>query len=424
MENPLKIGILGLGTVGSGVVKSHEGNDLVSIKKVAVRNINKKRSVNLPVDVLTEDSFSVVNDKDIDVVVELIGGTDPAYELVKTAIENKKHVVSANKELIATYGKELFELAKKNNVIILYEAAVAGGIPIIMPIKTSLCGNKVTKVAGILNGTTNYILTKMTDEGADFAETLKQAQELGYAEADPTADVEGFDAAYKISILASIVFNQRIDVKKVYREGISKITSTDIQYADELGYKIKLIAKAELLDGGSVDIRVHPMLVSKKQMISRIDDVLNAVMVEGFPVGQVIFSGPGAGEFPTASSVIGDILCLAQEMEAGDKNPLAMMQCKHETAADILDIKNSHNKYYINLTAENVPGVIGKLGEICGKNNINFVSILQKGILENDTARVIILTSMALEADIQKAVEEMTNSSIIKDITNVIRVMD
>ena len=424
MENPLKIGILGLGTVGSGVVKSLEGNDLVSIKKVAVRNINKKRSVNLPVDVLTEDSFSVVNDKDIDVVVELIGGTDPAYELVKTAIENKKHVVSANKELIATYGKELFELAKKNNVIILYEAAVAGGIPIIMPIKTSLCGNKVTKVAGILNGTTNYILTKMTDEGADFAETLKQAQELGYAEADPTADVEGFDAAYKISILASIVFNQRIDVKKVYREGISKITSTDIQYADELGYKIKLIAKAELLDGGSVDIRVHPMLVSKKQMISRIDDVLNAVMVEGFPVGQVIFSGPGAGEFPTASSVIGDILCLAQEMEAGDKNPLAMMQCKHETAADILDIKNSHNKYYINLTAENVPGVIGKLGEICGKNNINFVSILQKGILENDTARVIIFTSMALEADIQKAVEEMTNSSIIKDITNVIRVMD
>lgn len=424
MENPLKIGILGLGTVGSGVVKSLEGNDLVSIKKVAVRNINKKRSVNLPVDVLTEDSFSVVNDKDIDVVVELIGGTDPAYELVKTAIENKKHVVSANKELIATYGKELFELAKKNNVIILYEAAVAGGIPIIMPIKTSLCGNKVTKVAGILNGTTNYILTKMTDEGADFAETLKQAQELGYAEADPTADVEGFDAAYKISILASIVFNQRIDVKKVYREGISKITSTDIQYADELGYKIKLIAKTELLDGGSVDIRVHPMLVSKKQMISRIDDVLNAVMVEGFPVGQVIFSGPGAGEFPTASSVIGDILCLAQEMEAGDKNPLAMMQCKHETAADILDIKNSHNKYYINLTAENVPGVIGKLGEICGKNNINFVSILQKGILENDTARVIILTGMALEADIQKAVEEMTNSSIIKDITNVIRVMD
>lgn len=424
MDNPLKIGILGLGTVGSGVVKSLEGNEFVSIKKVAVRNINKKRSVNLPDDVLTEDSFSVVKDSDIDVVVELIGGTDPAYELVKTAIENKKHVVSANKELIATYGKELFELAKKNNVIILYEAAVAGGIPIIMPIKTSLCGNKVTKVAGILNGTTNYILTKMTDEGADFAETLKQAQELGYAEADPTADVEGYDASYKISILASIVFNQRIDVKKVYREGISKITSTDIHYADELGYKIKLIAKAEMLDDGRVDIRVHPMLVSKKQMISRIDDVLNAVMVEGFPVGQVIFSGPGAGEFPTASSVIGDILCLAQEIEAGDENPFAMMQCKHESSAEILDMKDSHNKYYINLIAENLPGVIGKLGEICGKNNINFVSILQKGILENDTARVIILTSMALEADVQKAVKEMTDSTIIKDITNVIRVMD
>lgn len=424
MKNPLNIGILGLGTVGSGVVKSLEGNDLVSIKKVAVRNINKKRSVNLCTDVLTEDSFSVVNDKDIDVVVELIGGVDPAYDLVKTAILNKKHVISANKELIATYGEELFELAKKNNVLILYEAAVAGGIPIIMPVKTSLCGNKITKVAGILNGTTNYILTKMTDEGADFSQTLKQAQDLGYAEADPTADVEGFDAAYKISILASIVFNQRIDVKKVYKEGISKITSTDIKYADELGYKVKLIAKAELLSNGSIDIRVHPMLVSKKQMISRIDDVLNAVMVEGFPVGQVIFSGPGAGEFPTASSVIGDILCLAQELNAGDEAPLAMMRCKHETKAEIIDIKDSENKYYLNLIVRNIPGVIGKLGEICGKYNINFVSILQKGVMENDTARVIMLTSTALEADVQKAVKEMENSSIVKDITNVIRVMD
>lgn len=424
MEKPLKIGILGLGTVGSGVVKTLEGNEFVSIKKVSVRNLNKKRSVELSSDVLTDDSFSIVNDKDIDVVVELIGGVNPAYELVKTAIENKKHIISANKELIATYGEELFELAKKNNVIILYEAAVAGGIPIIMPIKTALCGNKITKVAGILNGTTNYILTKMTDEGADFSQTLKQAQELGYAEADPTADVEGFDAAYKISILASIVFNQRIDVKNVYKEGISKITSTDIKYADELGYKIKLIGKAELLDNGKIDIRVHPMLVSKKQMISRIDDVLNAVMIEGAPVGQVIFSGPGAGEFPTASSVVGDILCLAQELESDNHNPLAMMRCKHSSKADLIDIKDSKNKYYINLIAENVPGVIGKLGEICGKYNINFLSILQKGVLENDTARVIMLTSTALESDVQKAVEEVKASSIIKDVTNVIRVMD
>ncbi len=423
MKSTLNIGILGFGTVGSGVVKTLQDNDLVSIKKIAVRDINKKRSVDLPEGVLTNDAFSVVTDKDIDIVVELIGGINPAYELVKTAIENKKHIVSANKELIATHGEELFELAKKNNVIILYEAAVAGGIPIIMPIKTSLCGNKITKVAGILNGTTNYILTKMTDDHADFAKTLKQAQELGYAEADPTADIEGFDAAYKISILASIVFNQRIDVKNVYREGISKITAIDIKYADELGYKIKLIAKAELIDSGKIDIRVHPMLVSQKHLIARIDDVLNAVMIEGFPVGQVIFSGPGAGEFPTASSVIGDLLCLAEEIKS-NAHPMSMMKCKHSQKGEIVDIKDSKNKYYIHLIAENTPGVIGRLGEIFGSHNINLLSILQKGILDDGTARIIMLTSVAVENDVQNAIEQIKSTEIVKDVINVIRVME
>ena len=244
--------------------------------------------------------------------MEVIGGTQPAYELLKTAIKNKKHIVTANKELLAKHGEELFNLANENNVVILYEAAIAGGIPIIMPIKTTLAGNKIHTIEAILNGTTNYILTKMEKDGVSYEEVLKEAQKLGYAETDPTGDVEGFDSAYKITTLATITLNQRVDINKVYREGITKISANDMKFAKELGYKIKLIALAKLTEDNKADVRVHPMLVPIKDCLAGINGVTNSVVLEGFPVGRVMFAGPGAGMFPTASSVLGDILAITR----------------------------------------------------------------------------------------------------------------
>lgn len=374
MENKLKIGLIGLGTVGCEVVKTLCAFPQIEIVKAAVRNLNKKRDVE--VRCITDDPFEIVNDPEIDVVVEVAGGVNPAFELLKTAIKNKKHIVTANKELLAKHGAELFDLANEYNVAILYEAAVAGGIPIIMPIKTTLKGNKFKKVAGILNGTTNYILTQMEEKGISYQECLKEAQELGYAEADPTGDVEGFDTMYKIATLANITFNKRIDVTKIHREGITNISAQDIKFADELGYKIKLIALAQDNDG-QIDVRVHPMLVSKSRVISGINNALNAVLLEGFPVGQVMFTGPGAGEFPTASSVVGDILAIDAEFGKCE-TILPMTRCHHREMAVQTDILDTKNSYYISITAPNAMGVIGVIGTACGENKINISSVLQK----------------------------------------------
>ncbi len=259
----LRIGLIGLGTVGSGVYKSLQNFDNVEIVKIAVRNINKSRSVEVPTTMLTDNPYDVVNDPSIDVVVELMGGVAPAWDYINTALENGKHIVTANKELLAKKGEELFNLSEEHNRVVLYEAAIAGGIPIIMPIKTILAGNKIHKIQAILNGTTNYILTKMDTDGASYEDVLKEAQTLGYAETDPTGDVEGFDAAYKITTLATIAFNARAKFENVYREGITKIRKEDIERANELGYKIKLVASATMDENNNADVRVHPMLVPK-----------------------------------------------------------------------------------------------------------------------------------------------------------------
>ena len=278
----VKLGLIGLGTVGTGVVKVLKDYENIEITRIAVKNLNKKRDIeNLDQSILTDDPFSIVTAPDIDIVVEVIGGTQPAYELLKTAIKNKKHIVTANKELLAKHGEELFNLANENNVVILYEAAIAGGIPIIMPIKTTLAGNKIHTIEAILNGTTNYILTKMEKDGVSYEEVLKEAQKLGYAETDPTGDVEGFDSAYKITTLATITLNQRVDINKVYREGITKISANDMKFAKELGYKIKLIALAKLTEDNKADVRVHPMLVPIKDCLAGINGVTNSVVLEG-----------------------------------------------------------------------------------------------------------------------------------------------
>ena len=319
MEKKIKIGLIGLGTVGSGVFKTLQSFDNVEVKSIAVRNINKKRNIKgLDESIVTDDAYKIVNDPEIDIVAELVGGLEPAFDLIATAIKNGKHIVTANKELLAKRGEELFKIAEEYNKVILYEAAIAGGIPIIMPIKTILAGNKINHIEAIVNGTTNYILTKMDVQGAQYSDVLKEAQELGYAEADPTGDVEGFDAAYKIATLASITFNKRIKIENVYREGITKIRAEDMKAANDLGYKIKLIASAHMDDNENVDVRVHPMLVSKKSTLAHIDYVTNAVSLSGHPIGSVTLSGPGAGEFPTASSVVGDILAIAAEIGKSD----------------------------------------------------------------------------------------------------------
>lgn len=419
----INIGLIGLGTVGSGVVKTLAKFENIHISKIAVRDISKKRNIEgLDNSILTDNPYDVVNDENIQIVVEVMGGINPAIDLIKTAIKNKKHIVTANKELLAKNGDEIYALANENNVVILYEAAIAGGIPIIMPIKTILAANTISGVAGILNGTTNYILTRMAQEGVSYKDVLADAQKLGYAEADPTGDVEGFDAAYKIATLASLAFHKKVDINKIYKEGITKITINDIKIAKELGYKIKLIAYAKETEDGKLDVRVHPMFVPEKNMLSEIDNVTNAVLLNGFPVGEIMFVGAGAGEFPTASSVCGDILAIAAELP-NTKNMLPMMRNNNKTQAEQIDINETYNKYYISIKASDNVGVIGFIGATCGYNNINLENIIQKGIQSDGTANIIVITGLCKEAHIRRAIDEFKSNSSIKDVSSVIRVM-
>lgn len=415
----LRIGLIGLGTVGSGVYKSLQDFDNVEIVKIAVRNITKPRSVEVPTEKLTDNPYDVVNDPSIDVVVELMGGVEPAWDYIRTALENGKHIVTANKELLAKKGEELFNLSEERNRVVLYEAAIAGGIPIIMPIKTILAGNKIHKIQAILNGTTNYILTKMDTDGASYEDVLKEAQTLGYAETDPTGDVEGFDAAYKITTLATIAFNSRAKFENVYREGITKIRKEDIQRANELGYKIKLIASATIDGNNNADVRVHPMLVPKNNMLAHIDYVTNAVLITGHPIGSIVLSGPGAGEFPTASSVIGDILAIAREYKTTDYL-LPMMRCHHHSTANPVKIEDTYNKYYLSITAPNAIGVIAKIGTICANKEISLSSILQKGVEADNTAEITVITEKCLERKIREVVNELDGC----EIKSLIRVME
>lgn len=420
----IKIGMVGLGTVGSGVLKTLANFEQIEVTKIAVKNLTKTRNIaNLDKSILTDNPYEIVDNPEIQIVVEVIGGVEPAYDLIKKAIKNGKHVVTANKELLAKHGEDLFAYAEKYNKVVLYEAAIAGGIPIIMPIKTILAGNKITKVAAILNGTTNYILTKMDVEGASYENVLKEAQELGYAEADPTGDVEGFDAAYKIATLSTLAFNQRININNIYREGISKVRAEDMAYANEFGFKIKLIALAQIDEQGRADVRVHPMLVKKSKSLAHIDYVTNAVMLEGHPVGEIMFSGPGAGEYPTASSVVGDILAIATEVNTTDYL-LPMMRCRHDKIAEMVDIADTLNKYYLSINAKNNVGVIGSIGTLFAENGISISSVLQKGLNPDNTANIVVITEKCLEKNLQNAIKSLEEGDSVNQINSLIRVME
>lgn len=421
-KNKIKIGLIGLGTVGSGVFKTLKNFDNVEVVKIAVRNKNKKRNIEgLNDSIITDNAYDVVNDPDIQIVAELVGGVEPAFDLIKTAIKNGKHIVTANKELLAKHGEELFNFAEEHNKVVLYEAAIAGGIPLIMPIKTILAGNKITKIKAILNGTTNYILTKMDVQGASYSDVLAESQDLGYAEADPTGDVEGFDAAYKITTLATIAFGKRVKFENVYREGITKISPEDMLAANEMGYKIKLIASAEITEDNKADVRVHPMLISKSNPLAHIDYVTNAVTLTGHPVGSVTLSGPGAGEFPTASSVVGDILAIASEIGKTDYL-LPMMRCHHNESAEPIDISETENKYYISMTAKNSIGVIGRIGKACEENQISLASIVQKEVTKDNAAHITVITEICKEKDMQKVIEIFNKDSAITKVNSLIRV--
>ena len=420
-KKKVKIGIIGLGTVGSGVYKTLQDYSNFEIVKIGVKNINKPRNIEgLDNSILTDNPYDVVN-SDADIVVELIGGVEPAFSLIKQAILNGKHIVTANKELLAKFGEELFNFAEEHNKVVLYEAAIAGGIPIIMPIKTILAGNKINHIEAILNGTTNYILTKMDADGASYDDVLREAQALGYAETDPTGDVEGLDAAYKITTLSTLAFRKRIKFENVYSEGITKVRAEDMKMANELGYKIKLIAYADLNKDGKADVRVHPMLVSKDSTLAHIDYVKNAVSLKGHPVGHITLSGPGAGEFPTASSVVGDILAIAAELGKTDYL-LPMMRCHHEETAEMVNMDDTYNKYYISLNAVNKMGAIGTIGKICEDNNISVACILQRGLKEDNTADIVVVTELCKEKDINNAISQFENNNFINKVDSLIRV--
>lgn len=420
----IKIGLIGLGTVGGGVFKVLKDFPDVEITKIAVKNIDKPRNIEgLNRAMLTTDPYEIVNNPESTVIAELIGGVHPAYELIKKAIENGKHVVTANKELLAKHGKELFNYAEQHNVVILYEAAIAGGIPLIMPIKTILAGNKITKIEAILNGTTNYILTNMDVNQSSYETVLKEAQELGYAETDPTGDVEGFDSTYKLTTLATITFNKRVKLENVYREGITKIKAEDIKYANELGYKIKLVAYAHIDENDNADVRVHPMFVSKEETLAHINYVKNAVTLTGSPVGKITLSGAGAGEMPTASSVVGDILAIEREYGTTDYI-LPMMRCKHahSTVAKMVPIEKTENKYYLRLIANDKIGGIADITEHFAEKKISIESILMKEVKENNTAEIVIVTDKCKEKLITELKDDFAKHSCVKELASMIRI--
>ncbi len=421
--SPVSIGLIGLGTVGTGVFKLLNKRADIKFKKIAVSNISKNRGLSdLDQNLLTTEPLDVVNDPDVQVIVEVMGGVELAKTLVETALKNGKHVITANKALIAEHGDELFKLASENQVCLLFEAAVAAGIPIIMPLKLSLAANEIQEIVGILNGTTNYILTKMADEGWTYEDALKKAQEAGFAEADPTSDVGGQDAAYKTAILASLANNQKVSMADVYCEGITAITPDDLKLAESLGYKIKLLGLYRKCSNGQMDVRVQPMLVDSDHPLASIKNENNAIFVNGNAVGDVMFYGKGAGELPTASAVCADTLSVVTGLQQGN-HPLPGMQVELNGEASIQPVTETVNRYFVRLKAQEKPGVIGLVGTACGNHCISIDSIVQHGLNPDKTASVIFVTQSVQEKQMMAALEDMKQSDCIETVATLLRIL-
>ena len=424
MSSPkvLKVGMLGCGVVGSDVARLLESNsaDLAArsgakleLSKIGVRNLNR---TGVPTNLLTTDLDAIVKDPSIDLIIEVIGGIEPARTLIMQALANKKSVVTANKALLAKHAAELFEVADKNGVDLYYEAAVAGAIPILRPMRESLVGDHVQRVMGIVNGTTNYILTKMDESGAPFEGALKEAQALGFAEADPTADVEGFDAAAKAAILASLAFHTRVTDSDVYREGISKISATDVAVARSLDLIIKLLAIADLNDQGEISVRVHPTLISRNHPLAAVRESFNAVFVEAESAGELMFYGRGAGGAPTASAVLGDLVAVARHKVLGSQGPRE----SGYAARKIAPMGSNKTRYLIRLDVADKPGVLAKVAETFAKGDVSIQTVRQNG--RGDDAELIVMTHKATDAALAKTVAGLENLDVVKGVESVLRV--
>jgi homoserine dehydrogenase len=418
----ITVGMLGLGTVGTGVVKLLSRDPRFRIKWVSVRDKTKPRDVDLSSIIVTQDSNEVVNDPEVEIVVEVAGGIEHIFDSIKRAIHNGKHIVTANKEMIARHGSEIFQLAHSNNVTVLFEAAVGGGIPLISTIQRGLQANEISSVAGILNGTTNYILTAMEQRGQSFHEALAGAQELGFAEADPTNDVEGFDVAYKITILASLAFGRFVDASRVHRQGITRISDLDISMAREFGYRIKMIGLARR-GNGCLDVRAHPMLVPLHHLLASVEGASNAIFISGSAVGEVMLVGPGAGQMPTASAVVGDLINLASALRLPDFAPYFQPAIDSEEFP-LCSIEDSESAFYIRLETQDTPGVIGNIGHALGGHQVSVHSLLQRGVTQAGAATIILLTHRASERNIARAIREIEAQASTKQVGVILRVFE
>ena len=421
----VKVALLGSGTVGTGVYKLIErqkdempykiGANL-SVAKILVRNKNKKRD-GIDSSLLTDQWEDILLDDDIQIVVEVMGGIEPARTYIKDALKAGKHVVTANKDLIAESGKELLDIAEENGCDLMFEASVAGGIPILAPLKQSLAGNYLTEVMGIVNGTTNFILSKMSEEGMEFDEALALATELGYAEADPTADIEGYDAGRKVAIMASIAFNSRVTFDDVHTEGITNISAKDIQYAKEMGCAIKLLGVAKNTETG-IEVHVNPMLIPSSHPLATVNDSFNAVFVHGDAVDDTMFYGRGAGEFPTASAVMGDIIEVARNIQYHCNGRILCTCYKNLPIKKITEIES---KYFMRMLVEDKPGVLAKIADTLGKTDVSIAQVIQKNKI-GDYAELVVITHLVLEQNFAEALVNIRGMETTKEISTVIRV--
>lgn len=428
----VKIALLGLGTVGRGVynilIKNKEeimkrSGYEIEVSKILVRSLDKYRGVEVSNDILTTNFDDIINDDSIKIVVEVMGGIEPAKEYILRAIEKNKHIVTANKMLLATEGKEVFEKADEKKVMFQYEASVAGGIPIINSINENLTANKINELYGIVNGTTNYILSKMELEGLEFDDVLEEAKEKGYAEADPTSDIEGYDAQYKLAILSALSFGTKISVDDVYREGITKIKPIDMKYASDFNMSIKLLAIAKE-NNGELELRVHPTMIPETHPLANVYDSFNAIFINGNAVGDLMFYGKGAGDMPTGSAVVSDIISiLRKNIDTKNENPVVKDNLWNKNVKSIDDVES---RYYIRLTVQDKPGVLGQITTIFGSNRVSLKSVIQKGRKHDDTLEVtlVLITHKTKEALINDSIDKLHDLRSIKSVENIIRIED
>lgn len=426
MSGPLNIGLLGLGTVGGGVFQLLQQNKAIitqklgrplNISRILERNMERVRQLGVNPQMVTTNPETIFSDPEIAIVVEVIGGVGVAREFILQALSHGKSVITANKDLLALHGKELFDAARAHGTDLFFEASVGGGIPIIRPLKECLAGNRIRQVMGIVNGTTNYILTKMSREGRDFAEVLREAQSLGYAESDPTADVEGDDAARKMAILASIAFGTRVTYPDVYREGISRLTVQDINYAQDLGYTVKLLGIAREDEQG-VEVRVHPVFLPLGHPLASVNDVFNAIFVEGDAVGEAMFYGRGAGAMPTASAIVGDIMEAARNLQHQDRGRISCT-CFYEKP--LKPMGSVVSKYYLRLIVADRPGVLAAIAGVFGEREVSLASVIQERTIE-ERAELVLITHRVREQNLQDALKALANLPVVNEIAGVVRV--